>query len=220
MIFLIGIVSASSTYQQSTDIDIKHPVRIDGAIPSNTVCNITIYYPNNSLMVDFQPMTEQSSYFNYTLSSALTGTKGIYNYDILCTNGSLSSSESFEFLINLGGIEPSTSRTDASTRSILIFCGLAILSFIGFLFSKKFPVKASLFLIMIWLVLSALSISFISIQDEVLNPSVENFMSFFLVASFYINWFIFAFIILIWGVTFFVNIFEFKKQKRREKYGE
>jgi len=220
LIFLIGLALAASTYQQSTDIDIKHPVRIDGAIPTNTVCNITIYYPNNTLMVDFQPMTNNGSFYNYTIDSTFTGTKGIYNYDILCSNGELNSTQSYDFLINLGGVEPSTSRTDTTTRNIIIFFGLAIFCFIGFIFTKKFPVKASLFLIMIWFILMGLSISFISLQDEVVNPTIESFFSSFLAISFIANWFIFSFIMIIWTITFFVSIFDFNKQKKREKYGE
>ena len=220
LIFLIGLVSGASTYQQSTDIDIKHPIRIDGGIPVSTTCNISIYYPNNSVLVDFKSMTDQGDYFNYTIPSSLTSIKGIYNYDISCTNGDLNSTESFDFLVNLGGVEPSTSRTDTTTRNIIIFFGLAAFCFVGFIFTNKFPVKASLFLIMIWFILMGLSISFISLQDEVVNPTIESFFSIFLTISFYANWFIFSFIMIIWGITFFVSIFDFNKQKKREKYGE
>jgi len=218
-VLLLNCCSALETFEQNTNIDIKQPVRIDGGLPKDTLCNITVYYPNKSLLVDFKEMTEENSYYNYTIPSTKTSTKGVYTYDIFCTNGTLSSSDSFEFLINLGGVPPSTSRTDTLTRNIFIFIGLGVMAFIGFIYFDKFPVRASLFLLMIWFILMGLNFSFISLQDEVVNPSIENFFSSFLTISFYLNWFIFSFIILIWGVTFFVSIFDFKRKKRELKYG-
>ena len=207
------------TYEQSSDIEIKHPVRLDGAIVSGINCNLTVYYPNNSVLVDFKQMTDNGDYFNYTINSSQTQTKGIYNYDITCQGGGQNATESFDFLINLGGIEPSDSRTQTQTRNILVFFGIAILFFVSMFFIKKFPIRLTLFLLMVWFILIGVNLTFISIGDEVLNPTVENFFSFFLTISFYANYFIFISITILWLITFIVNAVQVNKQKKARKYG-
>jgi len=218
IIFLFGEAEAIQTFQQNQDIDIKHPVRIDGAIAPDALCNITVYYPNNSILINFQEMGNTTSYHNYTLSSTQTGTKGIYNYDVTCKKLSYNKTSSFQFLINLGGVEPSQQRTDTTTRTIWIFVILGIFTFIGMLMSKKVPLKATLFLVMIWFILMAVSFSFTSLQDEVVNKSLEDFFSFFLVLTHYANYFIFISIMIIWLFTFFFNMASNSKSKKREKY--
>jgi len=220
-IFLISLVNGIDTYSQNSNIDISHPVRLDGEIISGVECNITIYYPDNSVLIDFQPMTDNGDYFNYSLNSTQTETKGIYKYVVSCedTTNNLYQTDSFEFLINLGGVEPSESRTQTQTRNIYIFFGLGLLFFISMFFVEKFPIKLTLFLLMAWFFLMGINFSFVSIGDEVLNPTVENFYSFFLTLSFYANYFIFITIAILWLITFIVNAVQINKQKKAGRYG-
>jgi len=218
-IFLFPLVSAVDTYQVNQDLDIKHPVRIDGAVPTGVGCNITVIHPNDSILIDFQEMTDNSNYFNYTINGTNLTTKGLYNYDITCSNGTISNTEGFQFFLNQGGIEPSESRTGALTRTIFIFLILAGVSFFVSYHSKRMPVKVSLFLLMIWFILMAINFSFISLQDEVVNIALEEFMEFFVVIGFQAHWFILLSIAIIWIVTFFVNFKENIQLKKNKRYG-
>lgn len=218
-ILFINFVNGLDTFEQNSRIDLIQPVRINGGIVSGINCNVTVYYPNNSLLVDFKQMTDNGDYFNYTLTPSQTGTKGIYNYDVTCFGGGLNETESFNFLINLGGIEPSDSRTHTQTRNILVFFGVAILCFISIFFIKQFPIKLTLFLLMIWFILMGINFVYLAIGDEVLNSKVENFFSFFLTMSFYANYFIFISIGILWMITMIINAVQISKRRKAKKYG-
>lgn len=219
LIITISLSSAIDTYSQNSDVDLKHPVRLNGAVSSGINCNISVYKPDNTVLIDFKPMTDNGDYFNYTLNSTQTATKGVYNYDITCIGAGENQTDSFDFLINLGGVEPSDSRTHAQTRNILVFFGLAIIFFISIFFARSFPVKLTFFLLVVWFLLIGINFIYIAIGDEVLNPSVENFFSFFLTLSFYANYFIFISIFILWMITLFVNVLQVNKRRKATKYG-
>ncbi|HEX9804498.1 MAG TPA: hypothetical protein VGA67_02355 [Candidatus Dojkabacteria bacterium] len=217
---MFGVVSAIQSYPQGSVVEIKHPVRVDGGIPASALCNISVYNPHNTtLLVNFLGMTNSGDYFNYTLNTSQTTTKGIYNYDITCESAGLNATNSFQFLINLGGTEPTEQRTSSQTRTIAIFFVLGILSFIAIFFVKMFPIKITMFLIMIWFFLIGINLTYLSIQDELVNTSMEGFFSFFLVVAFYSNYFIFISIAIIWILTFFTTFLEKKRQKKEDRYG-
>jgi len=64
-----------------------------------------------------------------------------------------------------------------------------------------------------------LNTAYISMQDEIVNTNIESFFSFFLTLSFYMNYFVFMFIIIIWMTTFIITILEGKKKKLEDSYG-
>ena len=178
--YFIFFLPASSglTFRQNSAADIKSEVRLNGAVPpASALCNISVYYPNNSILVDFRQMTNQGSYFNYTINSSQTSLKGNYNYCVTCSSSGLNETDCSKFIINLGGIEPSQLRTDTSTRNIYIFLGLGLLAFLGFFLTGKLPVRLTLLLIMIWFILMGINSAYISMQDEILNENLENFFS-------------------------------------------
>lgn len=218
-VLFLSLATAVQTFPQSEESKLCHAVRSEGGIDANMACNITVRYSNGSNLVNFQVMDDLSDQFCYNLSSSDTSLKGLYNYELTCTNGVENETSSFSYLVNLGGIEPSQERTDALTRTILIFFGLALLTFISFLGMKKVPIKVTLFLLMIWFLLMGINASYISIQDEVVNANIENFFSFFLVISFWANYAILISIAVVWMVTFFVTLFERKKSKEVREYG-
>lgn len=219
LLFSLSFVSAVQTFEQNHTAAICHAVRKDGAIPTSAACNITINYANGSNLVNFLAMDDLGDQFCYNLTGAQTSVKGIYSYDISCDDSTDNATLSSEYLVNLGGIEPTQSRTDTMSRTIFIFFGLAVLVFLSLFWVKKTPFKLSLFLVMIWFILMGINASYISIQDEVLNVNIENFFSFFLVISYWANYAIFVSIAIIWAITFIVSIMEFNKKKRVKDYG-
>lgn len=226
LFFIIATTTfvSSATYQQNQAIDIRHPVRVGGWI-SSADCNITVIgpAPNNTIIVQFLGMTDQSStrgYHNYTLNATQTAQKGEYSYFVTCTNGELNKTESFDFLVNPSGITPSDQRTNAMTRSIYFIFGLGILLFLGFLFTKqKTPVKWTFFATSILFFLIGINIIFTSLSDEIVSPALENFFSGFTAISWYLYWFIAGLLILIWFFTF-INTWLFRKNMNNaRRYG-
>lgn len=219
---LVEDVSAIRTFSQNSDIELKIQPRVGGGIANNVLCNLSVSYPNQSILVDWQPMTDSGNYFNYTLWGTdynLTGLRGKYEACYTCTNQILNETQCEDFLINRGGIEPSEERTHTQTRTIFIFFGLAILFFIALFFTRSFPIKLTFFLLMVWFILIGVDLSYIALEDEIVNSSIENFFSFFLTLSFYANYFIFLSIAILWFITFIVNVLQFKQMRKEGKYG-
>lgn len=107
--------------KQNQSLDLTHSVRVGGGIGAVN-CNLTVWNPNNIVLVNFEQMTNSLNYFNYTLNENQTGIRGTYNYDVTCFSpAGLNETQSFNFFINLSGIEPSESRTQALTRTIYFF---------------------------------------------------------------------------------------------------
>lgn len=58
---------------------------VDGGVcDSNTICNMTLFYPNGSSFLSSKTMTFNTQYYNYTLSSAQTSLTGEYKLIASC----------------------------------------------------------------------------------------------------------------------------------------
>lgn len=200
-LMLLPLVVAA-TYSQNSVADIKHPVRVNDGLPSSAAnCNISIYYPNGTTFIPFGNMTisDDNNYFNYTLNTSQTTIIGTYLYDVTCVDGSFNATDTFSFLINLGGVEPTEERTGAITRGVYFVFIIGLVLFLAFLFSRtKLPVKLTLLLLSGLSFLIALNLIFLDLQDAVVNPAVVGFFSSFTAISFYIYWGIGMAIGIIW----------------------
>ena len=67
---------------------------------------------------------------------------------------------------------------------------MALILFISFFFaSQSMPVKWTVFILGMLFFLMGINTIFLSLQDEVINPNLENFFSGFLAISFYLYYF-------------------------------
>lgn len=110
MIFMLQ-ASAKEVYQQETTIDLKTSCINDNTqsyCSSSALCNITLYYPDSTLITSNSPMDNHISYFNYTLNSTYTSQLGDYSGNILCVDGTNSQTQDFSFLITPSGKESTT----------------------------------------------------------------------------------------------------------------
>lgn len=219
-LLLVPAVVAES-YPQGSEIGLKVPVRVDGYISTGVTCNITVLYPNSSILIDFKEMSDKISYFNYTLNTSQTTIKGDYTYCVTCHSSTTGSNqtECFDFAINLGGVDATQSRTDATSRAVYFMFGVAIILFIGLIFSKTTPVKFTFGLGALMFFLIAVNLIFMSMQDEIVNPKVEGFFSSFTAISYIAYWFIGALIGIIWLLTSVVSLMNYMQIKKQRKYG-
>lgn len=189
------------TFAQGEPAEIRHPVRVNGALPSSASCNLSVFYNNGSVLVDFQPMTDNGDYFNYTLAQSQTGIKGYYSYDLTCASQGLNQTESYDFLINYGGVQPDDQRSSTANLSVWLFMIIFLLSIIAFFFTQKVPIKLTYFFMALLFFLISLNLIFVNLQDSVVNPKFEGFYSGFTTVSYYVYWGIGVFLAFIWIVT-------------------
>jgi len=146
ILLLIPITSATS-YQQETDIDLRHPIRINGAVDSTILANITIQYPNNSLIINSAGMSYDatSQTHNYTLLNTFTKEIGEYNYCITSTGNGLNDTSCFSFDITPSGFERiNTGEGISLFGSSLIMIIIAFLFFLMFMKVESLPIKIAL----------------------------------------------------------------------------
>lgn len=74
----------------------------DSPCSSDFSCNLTIAYPNSSIMVNNKQMSWNQGFYNFSLPN--TNTLGLHSYAIYCTNGTNSGIASeLYYLVNLTG---------------------------------------------------------------------------------------------------------------------
>lgn len=134
MIFLLGVISVSAetmVYPQNRTLDLKVPCFNNNTFCSGgAACNITIFHSNDSLLINNRGMTNQNSYFNYTLSNAQTSEVGYYKQYVTCWDGDNGFTAS-EFKITPKGIEGTTQNSILYVVLLLVCLVLMIISFVG-----------------------------------------------------------------------------------------
>lgn len=124
MIMLAGLSSAQLIGKYQTTYDVKRPCINNGTYCSaSSTCNITINYPDGTLLVANSPMTYQTSYFNYTISNTSLNQLGTYECLMTCKDGSLSGSDTFSFDVTGNG------KPEPSGIVIVLFSVIAIAIF-------------------------------------------------------------------------------------------
>lgn len=103
-IFSISL-AAAGTYKQWDAVDIRHPIRLDGAVNANILANVTVRDPDNVLIVPFLAMQYNTSAqeHNFTVLGKHNGKLGVYEYSITATGGGYNSTESFTYEITPSG---------------------------------------------------------------------------------------------------------------------
>lgn len=129
---MIGLVIAQDfTYKAGDTIDIKRNCFNNGTYCSaSAVCNLTIIRPDTSVLLNNQPMTNQFSFYNYTLQSSDTWTSGFYQSTMVCNDGGLKGKDEFTLQITPSG-NSGTANIVFFIFLILIFYGLNLVGFFG-----------------------------------------------------------------------------------------
>ena len=94
---------ATQFYKVNQEVDLKVPcVKNDNNVCSpSATCNLTISYPNNSIYINNEEMTNNNIFFNYTLPNA--NTSGEYQTSIYCIDGIEYGYSFFSFKLNNSG---------------------------------------------------------------------------------------------------------------------
>jgi len=87
---LVGTVTSADelVFKQDTVVDLKIPCFNNNSFCSaSATCNITILYPNGSVLDNNRLMSNHITYHNYTLNRSQTVILGIYTTSITCIDG-------------------------------------------------------------------------------------------------------------------------------------
>lgn len=124
---LFSIFAYADVYRACDAININVPCLNDGIYCSSSAqCNASIFYPNSSLLVEDQEMTNNIDYYNYSLLD--TCSEGSYNVIVRCgdINTSVYATYSYEFTKN--GL-PNPNNFDFSFSVLIIIVVLGLLIF-------------------------------------------------------------------------------------------
>lgn len=102
---MIGVIFAedpSYFYKQNDIIDLKIACSNSGTVcGTSATCNISVFYPNSTVLIDQQTMTNNGDYHNYTIGSI--SVVGEYSARTFCCDDSDCGNEGFFFEINTRG---------------------------------------------------------------------------------------------------------------------
>lgn len=142
-IFLTQLASATIFVPINTQVDIRHSVRVNDAPTTSALCNITVYNPNDFVLVQFKAMSLDNitNTYNYTLPSTNTSITGTYCYDITC----LDSVSTFNKTQSYCDIQVNNSGKDYTIPQSVTYFFLFVLSMglfgIALYGSMKFPYR-------------------------------------------------------------------------------
>jgi len=112
LLSIVCIILASSFiigqlyFKQDSIIDLKIPCFNNNTYCSDIAfCNVTIIYPNGSVLVNNQNMTNSGAFHNYTLDETQTNILGEYNAVTICNDNGVLGSTTFTFQITGTGNE-------------------------------------------------------------------------------------------------------------------
>lgn len=126
--FASATIEADYIYKYNTTVDIKNPCINNGTwCSASSQCNITVQYPNGSVLVNKGVMSNQNTYYNYTISDSQT--LGYYPITMSCLDSGLYGVDSFYILVSKNGEYPK-----GDNFELLVYI-LFILSMAGLFFT-------------------------------------------------------------------------------------
>lgn len=126
ILLVIPLVIAQSVYRQGEDIDLKVPCINSGDYcSSSAMCNLTTMYPNESLLVNNQQMTNQISFHNFTLNGTEIDVTGDYKNVMRCKDGNYNGTSTFSFPVTLSGTEEPTDKGTILIGIFIVVFGIA-----------------------------------------------------------------------------------------------
>jgi hypothetical protein len=117
---------ATDYFKQGTTSDVTYPCfnSTQQLCETDVNCTISIYYPNSTVFIYNKPMTNQTSYYNYTIDYTNMNVTGLYKTVVSCTDGTESGYAVSLMGITFNGLEPPGS-------SVIIFFIIAFIAIIA-----------------------------------------------------------------------------------------
>lgn len=216
-IFLISLTTAGIIGPFKQDNNISLPQTCDDCT-YNTIT--TILYPNGSTAVSNVAMTQNGTYWNYTLNSNFTNALGNYIVNGVGDLNGVTTVWAYDFVVTPTGKGINTGNSIITFLAVLLFFILGgIFLILSFKKEIKTPIKFTIIIMSFISFLAGLNLISIIIPDALLNENVASFFDSFTGISFIIFWFAFGLIAIMWFLTFLNTYFYEKNLKQMEKFG-
>lgn len=148
--------------KEGSNLDIREPCFNNGTYcSSSAVCNITVWMPNNAILISDQTMTNNGAYHNYTLNTTQTDLVGDYESSIMCCDGDECNFDTFLFKVTPSGHLYNDS--EAMIYGIILVGLLVFIIFFLLVMKSTEAVGVKLFFLLISFVLVVLAAGIIRI---------------------------------------------------------
>jgi len=109
-VLLIPFISGALTFQKNTEVDIKIVCINAGYCSAASQCNVSVFAPNDSALLDGIEATRSASgaFHNFSLSTNQTDDLGTYRVGGFCKDGSVTQLIDFTFDVTPTGFSLST----------------------------------------------------------------------------------------------------------------
>lgn len=109
--FIPLAIAENTVYTINQDVLISHPIRVNGALTSTALANITIRN-NSAIMINFKAMTYDSATgeYKFLLKGGNVSSLGTYDYCITSTDSGLNDTSCYQFDITTMGDKLSVSQ--------------------------------------------------------------------------------------------------------------
>jgi hypothetical protein len=172
LLFLPLVIAA---YQEDVELSLLVSCENINCSANN---NLTVTYPNSSLLVDNLAMTSGSGYFNYTLTPTVSG---IYFYFV---DGDDGTAYSGTFEVTPNGEEITTGKALIYLGLFSLFLILLITCFIYLIFAENIALRVGLICVMYLLGLGLLTVSTVIAEDFLVNIGfLDNVLEMLLIVS-------------------------------------
>lgn len=172
LVFLLVFcgVSATEFYSQFEDLELKIPCINNGSFcGGSAVCNLTIFYPNDSLFLNGVGMVNRGTYFSYNLTANETGVLGLYKQQVVCSDVGESGFSLSEFRITRDGLNNELNGLNVIGSILAVIFVITLFIVLGFVLEKKHPVLAvPLIFVGFFLIILLINVARIG-----LNPEME-----------------------------------------------
>jgi len=220
LLILVGTVSAAEEelfYQPNTSMNIVIKCfDIDSNLcSSSTECRLDVFYPNMTSFIYNVTMQRNGTFYNYTVSA--TSILGVYHASTTCADGTTAGYSTFDFYVGNPSTDPQIKLT---ILAISILLGVAVLFFIGFLFTKKDIFKWSFFLLAILFLVITVNVASISLRNEAGSENIRNIFDKIGAVSYYMYWMCFGLLFFLWAFGVIVTIGDKWKMRRAREIGQ
>jgi len=218
IILILPLCFAELTFIPGEPAEIKISCfGVDDSFCGDTAsCNLTVFTPNMSILIDDETMTNEINYFNYTTPSL--DTRGEYNAVVSCEVDGTYGHQDFNFIVTA---IPATSQGNVAIGILVSLIALSFLFvYIGFKFTeseKLFPIALFFILVALIIVVYTLQLGYIYNRDILISASTtgSQFKIYFGIMYGLIGMAFIALLLLI-----IKTLKEFKVRKSIQQHGE
>jgi len=169
ILLLVSFVNADLVFKQNDQVDLKVPCLSNNTYcAASTLCNISIFYPNQSILINNQKMNNQTAFYNFTVSQNQLNSLGNYQSQVVCNGANDNGFSTFNFKVTKTGGD------NANYQSSLILSIVGLIVFLTLIFViKEDFVRIILTVPTLLMVLGIINIISLITIDPILSKAID-----------------------------------------------